>query len=33
LDKWLGLWVVKGNAGAPVASNVKPIKVLAPLPD
>ena len=33
LDKWLGLWVIKGNDGAPVASKVKPIKVKVPLPD
>jgi len=33
LDQWLGLWVVNDNGGAPVASNVKPVKVLAPLPD
>jgi hypothetical protein len=34
LDTWLGLWVVKNNYGYhPEASNVKPIKVLTPLPD
>jgi hypothetical protein len=33
LDTWLGLWVVKDNGGSPVASEVKPIKILTPLPD
>jgi uncharacterized delta-60 repeat protein len=33
LDTWLGMWVVKDNGGAPVASNVEPIKVITPLPD
>jgi len=33
LDTWLGMWVVKGRLGSPVASNVEPIKVMAPLPD
>jgi hypothetical protein len=33
LDTWLGVWIVKDNGGAPLASNVQPIKVLMPLPD
>ena len=33
LDKWLGIWIVKNNGGAPVTSNVKPIWIRAPLPD
>jgi parallel beta-helix repeat protein len=33
LGTWLGLWVVKDNEGAPVASNVEAIKILTPLPD
>jgi hypothetical protein len=33
LDTWLGMWLVKNNEVAPVASNVAPIKILTPLPE